>query len=242
MRIADLKVLIVDDNCLKTFDIKRALEFNSISKIKMVSSQDKVWELLEKGECFDLIVTDMHYPLKAGEIADHNAGYILIDRLKENCISIPVIICSTRNFTSPDVLGTVWYNKLTDMEFEFKALLEKHLVNASKALAMSTERKREIDELLKDTEKKYNSGDAIETKGISLEEFMKKQMEKRRERNMDMKREERMELMNEMESKIEVLLPDENSMEWNSDGDNEKVFARRDGNVFWFSKRPLCRG
>lgn len=37
---------------------------------------------------------------------------------------IPVIICSSQNYRSPDALGTVWYNKLRDIEFDFKEILE----------------------------------------------------------------------------------------------------------------------
>ena len=33
-------------------------------------------------------------------------------------------ICSSQNYRSPDALGTVWYNKLRDIEFDFKEILE----------------------------------------------------------------------------------------------------------------------
>jgi CheY-like chemotaxis protein len=93
----------------------------------LVDTQAAVWELLGTDETFDLIVTDMHYPLEKGAVADHNAGFILIEQMKEKGIHIPVIICSTRNFSSPDVFGTVWYNKLKDIGFEFKEILERYL-------------------------------------------------------------------------------------------------------------------
>lgn len=61
-------------------------------------------------------ITDMHYPLKPRLEANNNAGFILIEQMKEKEIEIPVIICSSRNFRLPDVLGTVWYNELRDIE------------------------------------------------------------------------------------------------------------------------------
>lgn len=125
MNLRELNVLVVDDNIFKAIDIKKALEFNGISKIKVVHNQAEVWDLLGSEEHFGLIVTDMHYPLERGMEADHNAGFILIEKMKEKDIKIPVIICSTRNFTSPDVIGTVWYNPLTNIEFAFKEVLEK---------------------------------------------------------------------------------------------------------------------
>ena len=74
----NLRVLVVDDNIIKSMDIKKALEFNGIKNIKLVGNQEAVWEEIAKGEedgkKIDLIVTDMHYPLYPGQEADHNAG------------------------------------------------------------------------------------------------------------------------------------------------------------------------
>ena len=125
MNLKELKALIVDDDIFKARDIKKALEFNGISNIKMVDNQAMVWECIENGEEIDLIVTDMHYPLEKGIEADENAGFILIDKLKEKGITIPVIICSSINYRSDDALGVVWYNKIADIEFDFKKVLSK---------------------------------------------------------------------------------------------------------------------
>lgn len=127
MRMSDLQVLVVDDNVFKAVDIKKALEFNGIRNITLVRNQEDVWGEIDKskenGKSIDLIVTDMHYPLESGLEADYNAGYILLERMKERGIQIPVIVCSTQNFHSPDALGTVWYNELRDIESDFKEIL-----------------------------------------------------------------------------------------------------------------------
>ena len=129
MRMIDLNVLIVDDDVFKGLEIKRALEFNGIRNIEIVRNQESVWDKIdaakENGKSINLIVTDMHYPLAPRLEADPDAGYKLIERMKERGIEIPIIICSTRNFVSEDVLGTVWYNELRDIEFDFKELLQK---------------------------------------------------------------------------------------------------------------------
>ena len=67
----------------------------------------------------------MHYSLARGMEADYDAGYILIERLKEERIEIPVIICSSRNYTEPGILGTVLYNELCDLSREFGEILRK---------------------------------------------------------------------------------------------------------------------
>ena len=125
MNLRELKVLVVDDNVFKTMEIKRALEYNGVEQITLVDNQAEVWELLDNHAQIDLIVTDMHYPLAKGMIADHSAGFILIEKMREHGITIPVIICSSRNFISPDAFGTVWYSKQRDIRLEFRNLLAK---------------------------------------------------------------------------------------------------------------------
>ena len=54
--------------------------------------------------------------------------------MKEKGIQIPVIICSTINYQSEDAIGTVWYNKMKDLNFEFKEVLGRVMDNLSKEL------------------------------------------------------------------------------------------------------------
>ena len=56
---------------------------------------------------------------------NYNAGFILLDELKRKGKDIPVIICSSINYNEPAALGCVWYNKLTDMDFDFHEILKK---------------------------------------------------------------------------------------------------------------------
>ena len=58
------------------------------------------------------------------EKENEEAGFILLEKMKQREHPIPVIICSSQNYRSPDALGTVWYNKLRDIEFDFKEILE----------------------------------------------------------------------------------------------------------------------
>lgn len=129
MTLSKLKVLIIEDNVFKAMDITRALEFSGVRDITRVRDQEAAFEILYQsveGEMpFNLIVTDMHYPLAKGMEADYDAGFILIERLKEEEINIPVIICSSRNYTEPGIWGTVWYNELCDLNGNFKELLNR---------------------------------------------------------------------------------------------------------------------
>lgn len=39
------------------------------------------------------------------------------------------VICSSINYNVAEILGTVWYNKLRDLNLDFKELLELHVLN-----------------------------------------------------------------------------------------------------------------
>ena len=126
MNLSNIKVVIADDDVFKGIDIRKALEFNGISNIMTVRNQEKLWEQIYQGEDkIDLIVTDMQYPLEVGETVDEEAGFKLIERMEKEKIDIPVIVCSSLNYSIPNILGSVWYNKLNDLNSNFKELLSK---------------------------------------------------------------------------------------------------------------------
>ena len=129
MSLQNRKALILDDNIYKTIAIQRALEYCGISDIKTVSNQKTgmkyLYQCRENDTPVELIVTDMQYPLEAGADVDSEAGFKLVERLVEEGIEIPVIICSSLNFKDERVLGTVWYNDTRDLNRDFKEVLDK---------------------------------------------------------------------------------------------------------------------
>lgn len=126
MELSKINAVIADDDVFKGNDIRKALEFSGIRNIMTVGNQEKLWEQIYHGEDkIDLIVTDMQYPLKAGEAVDEEAGFKLIERMEKEKIYIPVIVCSSLNYRIPGILGSVWYNKINDINFNFKEVLSK---------------------------------------------------------------------------------------------------------------------
>ena len=124
MDLSKIKAVIADDDVIKGTEIRKALKFNGIRNIMTVRSQEKLWEQIYHGEeKTDLIVTDMQYPLEEGEPIDEEAGFKLIDRMEKEKIEIPIIVCSSLNYNIPNVLGSVWYNKLNDLDSNFKEVL-----------------------------------------------------------------------------------------------------------------------
>lgn len=126
MDLSKMNAVIADDDVFKGTDIRKALEFSGIRKIRTVRNQEELWEqICHGGDQIDLIVTDMQYPLEAGKAVDEEAGLKLIERMKKEKIDIPVIVCSSLNYRIPDILGSVWYNRLNDLDSGFKAVLSK---------------------------------------------------------------------------------------------------------------------
>lgn len=129
MNLSELKVLVVEDNLTKYGDIKSALEKCKIQNIESAFNMEEAFGIIyqynEKNSPFDLIITDMQYPLSEyGSIVD-DAGERLIERLKKESIDIPVIVCSSLRYSISGILGCVWYNELSDLNKEFRMLLEK---------------------------------------------------------------------------------------------------------------------
>lgn len=124
MDLSKINAVIVDDDVFKGADIRKALEINGVRNVMTVRNQEKLWEQIYYGEDkIDLIVTDMQYPLEAGEVVDEEAGFKLIERMEKEKIDIPVIVCSSLNYRIPNILGSIWYSELNDLNSNFKEVL-----------------------------------------------------------------------------------------------------------------------
>ena len=121
------RVLIVDDDVLKLIDIERSLAGCGINRVETANNQEDAWDIICRNAGtvneIDIIVSDMQYPISGGEDIDVEAGTKLIDRLRDNDISVAVIICSSIDYNIPDIAGTVWYSDLRDLDADFRAIL-----------------------------------------------------------------------------------------------------------------------
>lgn len=128
MNLADLKVLLLEDNVYKRIDIKSALSLYGIKNIVCVDYVQAGLEAVKdslKEEPFGLIITDMNYPMEriGGVVSD--AGKQLIQKLQAEGIDIPIILCSSIPYNIPGILGTVWYDERRDLNRDIKELLDK---------------------------------------------------------------------------------------------------------------------
>lgn len=125
------KVLLLEDNLNKAMDVKSALIFCGIRDVIWEKYQDigfeRIYEHAKQDTPIQLIITDMQYPLHSGDGINEEAGFKLIERLKQEQLDIPVIICSTGNFenAASEVLGIVCYNPNRNLDWDLKSIIDK---------------------------------------------------------------------------------------------------------------------
>lgn len=114
-----MRILVIEDEPDKYFEVHWALEYSGVSEIDRARNQkdgfDLIYENIKNGSLYDAVVTDMQYPLEQGASIDQEADFKLIGRFKEEGISIPVIICSRLDYSEPEVFGTVWCDDRRDI-------------------------------------------------------------------------------------------------------------------------------
>ena len=122
-----MRVLNVEDNPFKHNEIKTALNRLGITDITLAECENdaiiSVLESIENNNPYDLIISDMQFPLFSNGRPDDDAGMTFLAELKEHNIDTPVIVCSSFRLRLPDVLGCVHYSKNTDLWEEFRKLI-----------------------------------------------------------------------------------------------------------------------
>ena len=125
-----MTILNLEDDIFKHHAICRAVEGGVSGRVQIDRAgnlEDGLRMLAEhedKGQPYDLIITDMWYPEKGGG-KDTDSGDALIRKLAESGRSIPVILCSTLSYSYPEILGTVHYSEREDWETELVRLIGK---------------------------------------------------------------------------------------------------------------------
>ena len=95
-----MKVIHLEDSVDKHMKVCRELQKIGVISVEWATSVSEGLEKIEaarqEGAPYELVISDMHYPIWRGEAADWEAGEYLLKALAERNIHLPVIICSTR--------------------------------------------------------------------------------------------------------------------------------------------------
>ena len=127
--IHSMRIIHLEDSVDKHMEVCRELRKMGITSVEWATSVgeglEKIETAIQNGAPFDLAISDMHYPIRRGEIADWEAGEYFLKALAERNINLPVIICSTRNYRIPGAYGSVWFSDLSDWEMELRSLIDE---------------------------------------------------------------------------------------------------------------------
>lgn len=125
--IHSMRIIHLEDSVDKHMEVCRELRKMGITSVEWATNVgeglEKIETAIQNGVPFDLAISDMHYPIRRGEVADWEAGEYFLKALTERNINLPVIICSTRNYRIPGAYGSVWFSNLSDWEMDLRDLI-----------------------------------------------------------------------------------------------------------------------
>lgn len=118
-----MRVLHVEDNAVKHADIVRQLREMRISDITWKKNlQDGLSAIREDN--FDLIITDMSFPLENGGRENEDAGDMLIEIAQREGVTAPIILVTAFRMNKAGIFGTVCYNPDEMWEDDLRRLLK----------------------------------------------------------------------------------------------------------------------
>lgn len=122
------KVLNFEDTMTKHVAVLRAL---NKCGIRMVDHATTAMEglamielAIEEGQPYDLIVSDMYFPIFPHE-RETQAGMYVIEELKNRQIDVPIIVCSSARFCIPEIVGCIYYDVFKgDLDADMREMIE----------------------------------------------------------------------------------------------------------------------
>ena len=123
-----MKVLNIEDEPIKHRKIKDVLESISVMEVdcerNLKDGVKRYKEALDSETPYDLIISDMFYPQEKGG-GEEKSGDVLVALAHDEHWDVPIIICSSQNYSYPEIFGTLYYSDNVDWEGELRKLIEK---------------------------------------------------------------------------------------------------------------------
>lgn len=122
------KVLNIEDTMTKHVAVVRSLNKCGICMMDHATTAMEGLTMIEiaieEGKPYDLIVSDMYFPIFPGEY-ETQAGLYVIEELKKRQIDVPIIVCSSARFRIPEIVGCIYYNELRgDLDADMREMIE----------------------------------------------------------------------------------------------------------------------
>ena len=120
-----MKVLHIEDAVIKHYEICKVMKKCGVLEIDWVKTLDDALQMVREHKLeYNLIVTDMYYPLTPGG-DEAESGLIFIQKLEEMKIETPIIVCSSVRYQIPGICGSVHYSDKTDWEQQLCSLIRQ---------------------------------------------------------------------------------------------------------------------
>ena len=121
------KVLNIEDLATKHVAVRRALERCGVVYIDhaetAVDGLDMIEAAIAEGKPYDVIVSDMYFPMSKGGM-EVQAGMYVIEELQARGINVPVIVCSSARMVIPEIVGCIHYSARNDLDEDMRELIE----------------------------------------------------------------------------------------------------------------------
>ena len=121
------KTLYFEDDPDKLWAVSNVLERIGIQAehaADLQSGFQKWEEATAAGRPYELILTDMQFPLTPAGPVCVDAGMRVIARLREKQDPVPVIVCSSVPYRVPDIHGCIWYSGLQPWQSDLLRLIQ----------------------------------------------------------------------------------------------------------------------
>lgn len=123
-----MRVLNIEDEPIKHRKIKDVLESCRVMDVDRAGNLEdgiaRYKEALASDKPYDLIISDMYYPREKGG-GEEKSGDILVSMAHDEQWNVPIIICSSQNYSYPEIFGTLYYSENVDWEGELRKLIGK---------------------------------------------------------------------------------------------------------------------
>ena len=123
-----MKVLNIEDDAFKHNDICKVLTSCGVNTVYWEKNYEDGWKAIKNAEDaekpYDLIITDMYYPREAGG-REEASGELIIQKVIDQELKVPVILCSSVNLRFSEIFGCVYYNRIRNWEDDLKLFINK---------------------------------------------------------------------------------------------------------------------
>ena len=121
-----MNILQFEDNTEKYMAIRSALEHIGTFDITWVQSVEEGMRYLDDSNVnFDVILTDMQFPIHETGRLDWSAGEMVIREVQRRMLQIPVITISSAWMRIEEAYACIWYMESRNWEEELKQTLQK---------------------------------------------------------------------------------------------------------------------